>query len=93
VTNKHLNNEEGYHQVVSQTEKKFVYKNSIYFALPVHRQEYRNYRNIDDALVVRNILSFYIQILSQFLKPPGETLLRYFNMFHPRAIAIISTIH
>jgi hypothetical protein len=36
----------------------------------------------EDALVVRNILSFYIQILSQFVKPPRDTLLRYFNMFH-----------
>jgi hypothetical protein len=31
----------------------------------------------DDALVVRNILSFYIHILSQFVKPPSDTLLRY----------------
>jgi hypothetical protein len=30
------NNEGGYHLVVSQTEKEFVYKNSIYFALLVH---------------------------------------------------------
>jgi hypothetical protein len=41
----------------------------------------------DDALVVRNILSFYTllsfyTILSQFVKPPSDTLLRYFNMFH-----------
>jgi hypothetical protein len=36
----------------------------------------------DDALVVRNILSFYKQILSKFVKPPSDTLLRYFNMFH-----------
>jgi hypothetical protein len=28
--------------VVPQTEIEFVYKNSIYFALQVHRQEYRN---------------------------------------------------
>jgi hypothetical protein len=28
----------------------------------------------DDALVVRNILSFYIKILSQFVKPPSDTL-------------------
>jgi hypothetical protein len=35
----------------------------------------------DDSLVVRNKLSF-IQILSQFVKPPSDTLLRYFNMFH-----------
>jgi hypothetical protein len=33
-------------------------------------------------LVVRNILSLYIKILSQFVKPPSDTLLRYFNMFH-----------
>jgi hypothetical protein len=24
----------------------------------------------------------YIQILSQIVKPPSDTLLRYFNMFH-----------
>jgi hypothetical protein len=60
--------------VVSQTEIEFVYKNSIYFALLVHRQEYRN--------EVRNILSFYIQSLSQFVEPPSDTLLRYFNMFN-----------
>jgi hypothetical protein len=30
----------------------------------------------DDALVVRNIFSI------QFVKPPSDTLLRYFNMFH-----------
>jgi hypothetical protein len=24
-----------------------------------------------------------MQILSQFVKPPSDTLLRYFNMFHP----------
>jgi hypothetical protein len=28
--------------VVSQTKIEFVYENSIYFALLVHRQEYRN---------------------------------------------------
>jgi hypothetical protein len=27
-------------------------------------------------------LIFIIQILSQFVKPPSDTLLRYFNMFH-----------
>jgi hypothetical protein len=32
----------------------------------------------DDALVVWNILSFYVQILSQFVKPPSISLLRYF---------------
>jgi hypothetical protein len=35
--------------MVLQTEIEFVYKNSIYFAL----------HTPDDALVVRNILSFY----------------------------------
>jgi hypothetical protein len=30
----------------------------------------------DDALS-RNIMSFHIQILSQFVKPPSDTLLRY----------------
>jgi hypothetical protein len=35
----------------------------------------------DDALVLRNILSFIYKILSQFVKPPSDTLLRYFNMF------------
>jgi hypothetical protein len=34
------------------------------------------YKN-DDALLVRNILSFYRQILPQFVKPPSDTLLRY----------------
>jgi hypothetical protein len=61
------NNEKGYHYVVSEIE--FVYTNSIYFALP------------DDAPVVRYILIFYIQILSQFVNPPSDTLLRYFNTF------------
>jgi hypothetical protein len=40
----------------------------------------------DDELVVRNILSFYIQILSQFVKPPSEHV-------SPSAITIISKIH
>jgi hypothetical protein len=82
--------------VVSQTEIEFVYKNSIYFALLVHRQEYRNelvyieyvhFCTPDDALVVRNILSFYIGILSQFVKLPSDTHLRYFT-----CITIISTV-
>jgi hypothetical protein len=30
----------------------------------------------DEALVVQNKLSFYIQILSQFVEPPSDTLLR-----------------
>jgi hypothetical protein len=47
--------------VVSQTEIEFVYKNSIvHFCTP------------DDALVARNILSFYIRILFQFVKPPSD---------------------
>jgi hypothetical protein len=33
--------------VVSQTEIEFVYKNSIYFVLLVHRQEYRNELDIE----------------------------------------------
>jgi hypothetical protein len=34
----------------------------------------------DDALVVRNVLSFfYIQNLSQFVKSPSDTLLRDFT--------------
>jgi hypothetical protein len=62
--------------VVSQTEIEFVYKNLIYFALLEHRQEYRNehFRTPDGALVVRNILSFYTQILSQYVQPPSYTL-------------------
>jgi hypothetical protein len=74
--------------------RKNFYKNSIYFATTsVSCQEYRNelcstemnlvhFCTPDDALVVRNILSFYSQILSQFVKPPSDTLLRYFNIFH-----------
>jgi hypothetical protein len=38
--------------------------------------------NLIDALAVRNILTFYIQILSQFVIPPSDAVLRYFNMFH-----------
>jgi hypothetical protein len=63
-------NKKGYHQVVSQTEKEFVYKNSIHFALLVHCQEYRTE------------LGFYVQTLSQFVNPPSDTIHRYFNMFH-----------
>jgi hypothetical protein len=62
--------------VVSQTEKEFVYKNSIYFALLVHRHFCLGVH------FVRNILSFYIQLISQFVKPPSDTLIRYFNMLH-----------
>jgi hypothetical protein len=57
--------------------------------------DYANIRSTpDDALVVWNILSFYTQIQSQFVKPPSDTLLHYFNIFHdsPSAITIISTI-
>jgi hypothetical protein len=46
--------------MVSQTERKLYIKNSIYFALLVHCQEYRNESESRDALVVRNILSFFI---------------------------------
>jgi hypothetical protein len=41
-----------------------------------------NFRTPDDALVVAKYIQFYIQILSQFVKPPRDTLLRYFNIFH-----------
>jgi hypothetical protein len=37
---------------------------------------------LDDLLVVRNILNLIYKILSQFVKPPSDTLQRYFNMFH-----------
>jgi hypothetical protein len=29
-------------------------------------------------------MCLFLYILSQFVKPPSDTLLRYFNMFHPR---------
>jgi hypothetical protein len=67
------NNEEGYKL------RKNLYKNSIYFMYIYFRV---HFCTPDDALVLRNILSFYIQILSQFVKPPSDTLFRYFNMFH-----------
>jgi hypothetical protein len=51
-------------------KKEFVYKIIVNFCTP------------DNAVVARNILSFYIQILSQFVKPPSDTLRRYFKMFH-----------
>jgi hypothetical protein len=60
--------------LVSQTEKELLYKNSIYFLLLEHRQEYRNELT---SIVVRNILIFYIQMLSQVVKPLSDTLLRY----------------
>jgi hypothetical protein len=58
-------------EVVSQTEiefelisVKFLNSLGVFFCTP------------DDALVVRNILSFHIQIPSQFVKSPSDTLLR-----------------
>jgi hypothetical protein len=59
------------------TNLEFVYKNSIYFALLVHLQEYRyelkvrkrnHFCTDDDVLVAQNILSFYIQVLSRVQK-------------------------
>jgi hypothetical protein len=53
----------------------------------LHGQEYINELELvhfctpDDALVVGNILSF-LYILSQVVKPPSDTLLRYCDMFH-----------
>jgi hypothetical protein len=46
----------------------------------------------DDALEERNIFNFFflIQILSQFVKQPIDTLHCYFNIFHH---TIISKIH
>jgi hypothetical protein len=46
--------------VVSQTGIEFVCNNSLYF-IKVH------FCTPDDALVVRNILSFYIHTKSQFV--------------------------
>jgi hypothetical protein len=41
-------------------------------------------------------IEFYLQILSQFVKPPSDTLLCYFNMFHlapsPLSLSIITII-
>jgi hypothetical protein len=37
-----------------------------------------HFRTPDNALVMPNIMSFYIQTLSQFVKPPSDTLLRYY---------------
>jgi hypothetical protein len=42
---------------------------------------------------MRNILSFLYKIISQFVKAPSDTLLRYFQHVSPIAITIISTIH
>jgi hypothetical protein len=56
--------------VVSQTKVEFVYKicisiNLISVLLTMY------------SLLVRNILSSYVQILSQFVKSPSDTLHRY----------------
>jgi hypothetical protein len=45
----------------------------------------------DDALVGRNILSFYITILSQFVKPTSDLSL-LFQDVSPSNITIISKI-
>jgi hypothetical protein len=39
----------------------------------------------------KQLLSFYKQILSQVVKPPSDTLLCYFNMFHlpPSSLQLI----
>jgi hypothetical protein len=74
--------------VVSRTEIEFVYKKKklIYVALLVY------FFTPYDALLMRKILSFYIQLFPQFVKPPSGTL-RYFNMFHlapsPSSLQII----
>jgi hypothetical protein len=41
----------------------------------------------DDALVVQNILSFQIQILSQFVKPPSDTLVQFFKSYYLHKLA------
>jgi hypothetical protein len=53
--------------VVSQTKIEIVYKKLNTCPTVVH------FRTPDGALVVRN----FIQSLSQFVKPPSDTLLRY----------------
>jgi hypothetical protein len=68
--------------VVSQIEIEFICKNSIYFALlEIYTEMNSVHRGTpDDALVVRNILSFYIQTLYQFVKPPSsDTIFRYIH--------------
>jgi threonine/homoserine/homoserine lactone efflux protein len=37
---------------------------------------------------VRNIMSFYIAILSQFVKPPSDILLRYIIMYHLATLSL-----
>jgi hypothetical protein len=46
----------------------------------------------DDTLVLRNILSFFIQILSQFVKP-SDTLLRYIKTNKDGVREFQETIH
>jgi hypothetical protein len=87
--------------MVSQTEIKYCMyiKNSIYFAILVHRQEYRNetmnrlFHTPDETLVVRNILSLIYNILSQFVKPPNDTPPSLFQHVSRSAITIFPTIH
>jgi hypothetical protein len=63
--------------------KESVTQNSIYFALLVNGFLLVHFCTPDDdGLVEQNILSFLYKILSQFVKPPSDTLLRYFNMSH-----------
>jgi hypothetical protein len=60
--------------VVSQTEKEFVYKQLNIFRTTRYRQECRN------ELLNEPFISVF-QILSQFVKPPCDTLLRLFKTF------------
>jgi hypothetical protein len=57
------NNEGGCHLVVSQTDIEFVYKNSIFRTTSASSGVYIEF--------------LYRKILSQFVKPPSDTLLRY----------------
>jgi hypothetical protein len=52
--------------VVSRTERKIVNKKLNLFRTSA-------------SSVLRNMLSFIFKILSQFVKRPSDTLLRYFN--------------
>jgi hypothetical protein len=81
---KHLEipTEGGYHRLVSQTDKIFYIKKSIYVALLVLRQENRNENKFISVL--------YFKILSQFVKPPSDTLL-CFNIHYP--LPLINTSH
>jgi hypothetical protein len=58
--------------VVSQTEIEFVYKNSIYLALIVHCQEYRNY--------VFTKMNVYFCTL-EYILDNGLTVVNYFSVF------------